>query len=67
MTVASDAREAAWGVLQGCLSELDFDFAGYADRHFARLRKTVEDPSFDRALQTSATVWEDPQDGPQPT
>ena len=26
----SDAREAAWGVVQGVLSDLDFDFDGYA-------------------------------------
>ena len=26
MRVLSDAREAAWGVVQGAVSELDFDF-----------------------------------------
>ncbi len=35
MRVLSDAREAAWGVMQGCVSDLDFDFDGYAERHFA--------------------------------
>ena len=29
MRVLSDAREAAWGVVQGVLSELEFDFDGY--------------------------------------
>ena len=38
MRLMSDIREAAWGVVQGGLSDLDFDFAGYAERHFARLR-----------------------------
>jgi thiamine kinase-like enzyme len=33
----SDAREAAWGVVQSVLSTLDFDFQGYAARHFDRL------------------------------
>ena len=31
-------------------SELEFDFAGYAQRHFERLERTVDDPSFRRAL-----------------
>lgn len=35
--VLSDVREATWGVVQGALSDLDFDFAGYAARYFARL------------------------------
>ncbi len=30
MRVLSDAREAAWGVVQATVSELDFDFEGYA-------------------------------------
>jgi thiamine kinase-like enzyme len=38
MRLMSDIREAAWGVVQGRLSDLDFDFAGYAERHFERLR-----------------------------
>src|SRR6202043_3978481 len=37
MRIMSDAREAAWGVVQNVLSELDFDFTGYARRHFERL------------------------------
>jgi thiamine kinase-like enzyme len=41
MRVLSDIREAAWGVMQGTVSELDFDFAGYAEEHFARLRGAV--------------------------
>lgn len=30
-------REAMWGVVQAANSDLDFDFEGYADEHFARL------------------------------
>ena len=37
MRLLSDAREAAWGVVQGVLSTLDFDFQAYAARHFDRL------------------------------
>ena len=37
MRLMSDAREAAWGVVQGIVSTLEFDFQAYADRHFERL------------------------------
>jgi thiamine kinase-like enzyme len=37
MRLMSDAREAAWGVVQGVISTLDFDFGDYANRHFTRL------------------------------
>jgi thiamine kinase-like enzyme len=42
----SDLREAMWGVLQANVSELDFDFAGYALRHLRRLTETSSDPRF---------------------
>jgi hypothetical protein len=35
--VLSLLREAMWGVVQASASDLDFDFAGYAEEHFARL------------------------------
>jgi thiamine kinase-like enzyme len=44
MMLVSDAREAAWGVVQGSISELDFDFADYAHQHFARLERNAADP-----------------------
>lgn len=50
MRVLSDAREAAWGVVQGVLSELDFDFDDYAREHFERLRAAVADPDFEEWL-----------------
>ena len=43
MRIMSDAREAAWGVVQGAISELDFDFADYGDKHFARLAGAAAD------------------------
>ena len=46
MRFMSDFREAMWGVVQGVVSELDFDFAEYAARHFDRLRETAADPRF---------------------
>ncbi len=44
MKLVSDAREAAWGVVQGAISDLEFDFAGYGARHFHRLRAGAADP-----------------------
>ncbi|HKP19766.1 MAG TPA: phosphotransferase [Gaiellaceae bacterium] len=36
MRFMSDFREAMWGVVQQAISDVDFDFAAYADRHFER-------------------------------
>jgi thiamine kinase-like enzyme len=36
MRFMSDFREAMWGVVQQAISELDFDFSGYAEQHFER-------------------------------
>lgn len=46
MRVLSDAREAAWGVVQAHVSELVFDFDGYAGKHFARLQAAIDGPGF---------------------
>jgi thiamine kinase-like enzyme len=43
MRIMSDAREAAWGVVQGAVSDLQFDFGAYADKHFERLLKAADD------------------------
>jgi thiamine kinase-like enzyme len=50
MRFMSDFREAMWGVVQQAISELDFDFADYAARHFERLARTAAAPSFRAAL-----------------
>jgi thiamine kinase-like enzyme len=50
MRLMSDAREAAWGAVQGVLSELDFDFAGYARSHLERLLAAVRGPDFEAWL-----------------
>ncbi len=44
MKVMSDFREAMWGVLQQGLSQLAFDYRGYADQYFTRLRAGFNDP-----------------------
>jgi thiamine kinase-like enzyme len=55
MRAMSDVREALWGTVQQTISTLDFDFAGYADRHLHRLAATVADPRFERWLRDGAT------------
>jgi thiamine kinase-like enzyme len=50
MRFMSDFREAMWGVVQTVVSELDFDFAGYAAEHFERLERTAAEPTFNDAL-----------------
>jgi thiamine kinase-like enzyme len=50
MRFMSDFREAMWGVLQAAISELDFDFRGYAEKHFERLERTAADPEFKKYL-----------------
>ncbi len=54
MRVLSDAREAAWGVVQSVVSELDFDFVRYAEEHFERLCAAVERPNFEEWLAVAA-------------
>jgi len=51
MRFMSDFREAMWGVLQSGISELDFDFNGYAAKHFDRMERTAADPAFGRYLR----------------
>jgi thiamine kinase-like enzyme len=43
MRYMSDFREAMWGVLQSSVSDVDFDFTGYAGKHFERLDETASD------------------------
>ena len=55
MRSMSDVREGLWGTVQTAISELDFDFAGYAERHLRRLAETVADPRFESWLRDAAT------------
>src|ERR1700761_2537061 len=54
--IVSDAREAAWGVVQGAISELDFDFGAYADQHFTRLLRAASDEERLRRWLATASV-----------
>jgi thiamine kinase-like enzyme len=50
MRFMSDFREAMWAVVQGTISELDLDFAGYAAEHFDRMSQAAADPVFEEYL-----------------
>jgi thiamine kinase-like enzyme len=50
MRFMSDYREAMWGVVQGVVSELDFDFEAYATKHFDRMAQTAAHPDFETWL-----------------
>jgi thiamine kinase-like enzyme len=52
MRFMSDFREAMWGIVQLAISELDFDFAAYAEEHFERLARTAAESRFRAALHT---------------
>ncbi len=43
----SDFREAMWGVVQTAISELEFDFRGYAAEHVDRVAAGLADPRFE--------------------
>ena len=49
----SDFREGMWGVVQAGVSELDFDFKAYAQKHFDRLTGALGDPRFEGWLQAA--------------
>src|SRR5438309_2307465 len=54
MRVMSDFREAMWGVVQQGISDLDFDFRAYADKHFQRLLAAAGQPSYRQWLRLVA-------------
>jgi thiamine kinase-like enzyme len=51
MRIMSDFREAMWGVVQGTISTLAFDYAQYAARHFARLEESAADARYSTWLR----------------
>jgi thiamine kinase-like enzyme len=56
MRVISDFREAMWGAVQQVRSDVDFDYAGYADQHFTRLDRAAADPQIEEWLALAATA-----------
>lgn len=51
MKVMSDFREAMWALVQIGISELDFDYRGYADKFFARVFENIKDPRWDQWIK----------------
>jgi len=56
MRLMSDFREAMWGVVQQTISDLDFDFESYADKHFDRLLAAIDSPEFERRLEDASAA-----------
>ncbi len=51
MKIMSDFREAMWGQVQIGISDLDFDFRAYADKHFDRLTRNIQNPNWAQWLE----------------
>ncbi len=41
-----------WGLVQIGISDLDFDFTGYAEKHFDRMTTNIKDPRWGAWLHT---------------
>jgi thiamine kinase-like enzyme len=54
MKFMSDFREAMWGLVQSAVSELDFDFIEYRDKHFDRMLSAAANPDFDTWLREAS-------------
>jgi aminoglycoside phosphotransferase (APT) family kinase protein len=54
MRIVSDAREAAWGVVQSVISTLSFDFDAYARQHLERLERSAADRRLEGWLHAAA-------------
>jgi thiamine kinase-like enzyme len=54
MRFMSDFREAMWGAVQGTISDLDFDFTDYCEKHFERMREFAAEGRFEQLLEEAA-------------
>jgi thiamine kinase-like enzyme len=50
MKMMSDFREAMWGLVQIGISDIEFDFREYADKHFERLSQNISNPDWKQWL-----------------
>ena len=58
MKIMSDFREAMWGLVQIGISNIDFDFREYADKHFVRLTRNIRNPNWEQWLKDlRGTGW----------
>jgi thiamine kinase-like enzyme len=51
MRFMSDFREAMWGAVQSTISDLDFDFIDYCEKHFERMREFAGEGRLERLLE----------------
>jgi thiamine kinase-like enzyme len=51
MRFMSDFREAMWGAVQSTISDLDFDFDDYCEKHFERMRDLYPEARLERLLE----------------
>ena len=51
MKIMSDFREAMWALVQIGISDLDFDFRAYANKHFDRLTQNILNPNWEGWLK----------------
>lgn len=51
MKIMSDFREAMWGLVQIGISNLDFDFREYANKHFDKLTQNIQNSDWNKWLE----------------
>lgn len=51
MRFMSDFREAMWGAVQSTISDLDFDFHDYCEKHFGRMREFAAEGRLEQLLE----------------
>ena len=51
MKIMSDFREAMWGLVQIGISNINFDFREYANKHFDRLTQNILNPNWEQWLE----------------
>jgi thiamine kinase-like enzyme len=51
MKILSDLHEAAWGLVQIGISQLDFDFRSYADKFFGNILEKIQNPEWNEWLK----------------
>ncbi|HET7455467.1 MAG TPA: phosphotransferase [Solirubrobacterales bacterium] len=51
MRFMSDFREAMWGAVQSTISDIEFDFDDYCEKHFERMRELAGEGRLERLLE----------------
>jgi len=51
MRFMSDFREAMWGAVQSTISDIEFDFAAYCEKHFDRMREFAAEGRLEQLLE----------------